>query len=74
MARDLRAYMRKTETRLIAGFVVLVFLVGDGLIFLFYGREAGILGLVCILAALLPVMIVVLFLWLADRIVTRNRE
>jgi hypothetical protein len=55
--------------RLIAGFLLLVFLVGDGLIFLLYGRGAGLAGLICLLGALLPIFLVVFFLWLADRIV-----
>jgi hypothetical protein len=74
VVRDLREYTKKTQTRLVAGFLLLVFLVGDGLIFLFYGKEAGLLGLVCILAALLPVLIVVFFLWIADRVVKRNQS
>jgi hypothetical protein len=59
---------------LIFGFLLLVFLIGDGLIFLFYGSRAGLMGLVCILAALLPVSLVVIFLWIADRIVKRSNE
>lgn len=74
VVRDLREYTKKTETRLIAGFLLLVFLIGDGLIFLFYGKEAGLLGFVCILSALLPVLIVVLFLWIADQFVKRNQS
>ena len=69
MSKDLREYARSTQMRLIAGFLLLVFLVGDGLIFLLYGRGAGLAGLICLLGALLPIFLVVFFLWLADRIV-----
>ena len=74
VVKDLREYAKKTETRLIAGFLLLLFLVGDGLIFLFYGTQAGLFGLVCIVAALLPVLLVVLFLWIADQAVKRNQR
>jgi hypothetical protein len=69
MGKDLRHYTRQTQTRLIIGFLILVFLVGDGLIFIFYGREAGIFGLICIGGALVPVLIIALFLWIAERVV-----
>jgi hypothetical protein len=55
------------------GFLVLVFLVGGGLIFFLYGRGAGITGLFCLLGALVPVLLVVLLLWILDRVV-KDRE
>ena len=73
MSRDLREYTKNTKTRLVIGFFALVFLVGDGLIFLFYGREAGIFGLVCILGALIPVLLIMVFLLIADRVVKKNQ-
>ncbi|TFG48263.1 MAG: hypothetical protein E4H33_04490 [Anaerolineales bacterium] len=73
MSRDLRKYTQKTETRLIVGFIFLVFLVGDGLIFIFYGTGAGMVGLTCLLGALVPVLLIVLFLWITDKVV-KNRE
>ena len=72
MTKNLRDYTKNTRTRLIIGFLALVFLVGDGLIFLFYGKESGIFGLVCLLAALIPVFLVVLLLGIADRVVKKN--
>lgn len=69
MSKDLRKYAQSTQVRLIAGFLLLVFLVGDGLIFIFYGRGAGLAGLICLLGAMLPIVLVVFFLWIADRIV-----
>jgi len=73
VTRDLREYTKNTRTRLVVGFIALVFLIGDGLIFLFYGKEAGIFGLVCMLGALIPVLLVVIFLLIADRIVKKNQ-
>lgn len=73
MSRDLRKYSKQTETRLIFGFLLLVFFVGDGLIFYFYGSGAGLLGLVCLVGALVPVLLVVLFLWIAEKVVESNQ-
>ena len=71
MSKDLREYARSTQVRLIAGFLLLVFIVGDGLIFIFYGKGAGLAGLICLLGALLPILLVVFFLWVADRVVKK---
>ena len=73
MSRDLRKYTKNTNVRLVIGFLALVFLVGDGLIFLFYGREAGIFGLVCLLGALVPVLLTIIFLAIAERVVKKNQ-
>ena len=73
MAKDLREYTQNTQNRLIFGFLILVFLVGDGLIYLFYGKGAALVGLGCLAGALLPVGLVVIFLWLTDKLV-KNRK
>jgi uncharacterized SAM-binding protein YcdF (DUF218 family) len=46
-----------------AGFVLILLLVGGGLIYLLYGREAAILGALCLLAGIAPVAL----LWLILR-------
>jgi len=74
MSRDIRQYMKQTETRLILGFLVLVFLIGDGLIFYFYGTGAGIAGLICLAGMMVPVFLIVLFLWIAEKVVKSNQE
>jgi len=73
VSRDLREYTKNTKTRLVIGFLALIFLVGDGLILLFYGKEAGIFGLVCMLGALVPVLLVIIFLVIADKVVKKNQ-
>jgi hypothetical protein len=73
VSRDLREYTKNTKARLVIGFLALVFLVGDGLIFLFYGKEAGIFGLVCMLGALVPILLIIIFLLIADRVVKKNK-
>ena len=69
MNRDLRQYARQTRTRLLAGLFLLLFLLGDGLIYIFYGRNAALMGLLCLLGALVPVAIIILILALLDRFV-----
>ncbi len=73
MGRDLRQYAHQTNIRLVAGFVLLLFIVGDGLIYLFYGRNAAVMGLVCILSGLAPVVLILVALWIIDRIVRARR-
>ncbi len=58
MERDLRKYARDTNVHLLAGFIFLLFLVGDGLIYFFYGREAALLGVICLLLGLAPLVII----------------
>lgn len=75
MSRDLRKYMRDTNMRLIAGALFLLFIVGDGLIWVIYGPGAAVMGLLCILAALVPIVLILLLLALSDWIVKRaNRD
>jgi TM2 domain-containing membrane protein YozV len=75
MTHDLRRYARQTNTRLFAGFLLILFLVGDGLIYIFYGREAAILGLFCLVGGLIPLIFIWLVFVLIDWVVKRaNRE
>lgn len=62
MSRDLRKYARQTNTRLIIGLIILIFTVGLGLIAIFFGYKAALLGLLCLLGALLPVGLIILLL------------
>ncbi len=64
MNRDLRRYARQTNVRLIAGALLLLFVVGDGLIFLIYGAGPALMGLLCLGAGLVPIGLTVLVLWL----------
>ncbi len=75
MARDIRKYARQTNLRLIAGALALLFIVGDGLIYLFYGSPAALMGLLCILVGVAPVVLVALIILLMDWITKRaNRD
>lgn len=65
MTRDLRKYARQTRTKLVVGFVFLLLIVGDGLIYLIYGPFGAISGLLCIIAGLAPLGLI----WLAMNII-----
>ncbi len=58
--RDLREYSRQTNVRLALGAFILLFIVGVGLIWLIYGGNAAGLALTCLLAALFPVILILL--------------
>lgn len=58
MTRDLRRYGKQTMIRLLFGGIVILFLVGDGLIYLFYGPEAALMGLICLAGGLAPLLLV----------------
>ena len=62
--KDLREYSKQTSIRLALGAFILLFVVGVGLIWLFYGGPAAGLGFTCLLAALFPV-ILILFVFVA---------
>lgn len=64
--RDLRKYARQTNIRLIAGALLLLFIVGNGLIYLIYGPGAALMGLLCLLAGITPLLLILLAIWIID--------
>ena len=74
MTRDLRAFSRQTNVRLLVGFIILLFVVGDGLIYLFYGRASAIMGMVCLGAGVAPLLLIFLVLKGMEWIVERARR
>jgi hypothetical protein len=56
--RDLRDYAKQTNIRLAFGAFLLLFVVGVVLIWVFYGERAAGMGLICLLAALFPVILI----------------
>ena len=74
MKRDLRKFAKQTNFRLVFGFLVLLFLIGDGLIYLIYGTEAAVTGLICIAGALTPVLFIAGILALLDLIVKKVND
>ncbi len=71
MTRDLRRYAKQTNLRLLVGFFLLLVLVGDGLIYLFYGPGSATVGLICVGMALVPALLVWLVLLLMDWILKK---
>jgi TM2 domain-containing membrane protein YozV len=72
--RDLRRYAHQTNTRLIVGGILVLFLVGDGLIYLIYGRQAALLGFVCLLGGLSPIALIWLSLAVLEWFTKRADE
>jgi len=62
--RDLREYAKQTNVRLALGAFILLFVIGVGLIWIIYGAGAAGMALTCLLAAFVPV-ILILFVFLA---------
>ncbi len=71
MKRDLREYARQTDRRLIIGALLILFLVGGGLIWYFYGGAGAGLGVLCLIAGLLPVVLIVGIFSVMDWILKR---
>ncbi len=74
MTRDLRKYARNTNIRLLIGFILLLFVVGDGLIYLIYGPRGAIFGFLCLLGGLAPLVLIGLLLWVLEWIVKRTNK
>jgi hypothetical protein len=71
MRRDLREYARNTNVRLAVGAFALLFVIGLGLIYLIYGAGAAVVGFLCLLAGLTPVVLILFIFVILDRIVKR---
>lgn len=69
--RDLRRYAQQTTVRLIVGGLLLLFIVGDGLIYLIYGQAAAISGLLCLGIGMVPLVLIFIALWIMEWIVKR---
>lgn len=74
MGFDLRRYARQTNLRLLIGFIFLLFTLGEGLIWYFYGSGAALLGLLCLLAGLVPLILIYGILWVMERLVQSQRD
>jgi hypothetical protein len=74
MSRDLRKYASQTNVRLIVGGFVLVFVVGIGLIYLFYGQGAALTGLLCLVVGLIPLFLIWLMFLILEIITKRAKR
>jgi hypothetical protein len=73
LSRDLRKYSKETYGRLFFGAFVLLLIVGVGLIWLIYGQGAGGMALVCLLAAVAPIVLILGMFLAIDWILSRAR-
>jgi multisubunit Na+/H+ antiporter MnhB subunit len=71
--RDLREYAKQTNVRLALGAFILLFVVGVVLIWLIYGEGAAGLAFTCLLAALFPVILILLIFVAIEWILKRAR-
>lgn len=71
--QDLRKYASQTNFRLIIGALIILLVVGEGLIWVIYGGPAALMGLLCIGAGLIPVIIIILILAVMEKIVKNQR-
>ena len=71
--RDLREYAKQTNVRLAIAAFILVFVIGVALIWAIYGEGAAGMGLACLLAALLPIALIMLSFLAIDWILKRAR-
>jgi hypothetical protein len=69
MSRDLRKFARDTNIRLVIGAILLLFIVGDGLIYLIYGSDAARFGFLCLCATMIPVVLIIATLFIMEIIV-----
>ena len=74
MGSDLRKYTSQTTVRLIVGALILLFVIGTALIWWLYGPAAALMGLLCLLGALLPIGLIWLLMIGLDWIVKRLNE
>ena len=67
MPSELDKYSKQTNRRLVAGFIFILLVIGDGLIYLFYGLESALFGLTCIGAGFVPIV----FIWMSLAIIEK---
>jgi hypothetical protein len=66
MSRDLRKYASQTTFQLIIGALLVLFIVGDGLIYFIYGKSAALMGILCLVAGMIPVVLIVFILLILE--------
>ncbi len=74
MKRDLRKYARQTSVRLFFGGLLILFVIGDVLIYFVYGRNAALLGLLCLGVGLMPVLLILFIFFVMDWVIARAKR
>lgn len=73
MIRDLRKYAKQTNVRLFIGFFAILLVVGEGLIYWFYGKYAALMGLTGIGLCVSPLILIGLAMWGIELMVKKSR-
>jgi len=69
MDKNKTDYAKQTRKRLVIWFLIILFTVGLGLIWLIYGLQAAVLGFFCLLGTTIPIGLIVLLLFGLDQVV-----
>jgi len=72
MTDDLRSYAKKTRSRLVIWFLIILFTVGLGLIWVFYGQRAALLGFLCLSGISIPIGLIALVLLGLSKVVDKE--
>ena len=73
MTKDLRNYAEQTRSRLVIWFLIILFVIGLGLIWLIYGAKSALLGFLCLIGSLIPIGLIFLFLFGLD-VIVKNQD
>jgi hypothetical protein len=72
--KDLRSYAHQTNIRLIIGAFLILMIVGEGLIYVFYGPGGAVTGLLCIGSGLIPIFLIIGIIYVMEWLVKRNND
>jgi hypothetical protein len=61
------SFQKSTEAQLVVGFFVLLYGVGGGLIWIFYGRGGAILAMLCMTGGLFFFLLLYAIVWLIGK-------
>jgi len=70
----MRRYASQTNLRLLAGMLVLLMVIGNGLVLIIYGEGAARTSLICMLTFFVPVILIALLLALAGWVSGRRSD
>ncbi len=60
MKQDLRKYSQQTIKRTVIWGILLIFIVGNLMIYIFFGQQALVTGITCMLSGMLPLVAIYL--------------
>jgi len=72
MPNNIRSYANQTKFHMVIWFFIILFVVGLGLIWFFYGARSALLGFLCLLGTLIPIGLISLFLFGLDKVVKKQ--